>query len=304
MAEYNDRLKMTDNEIVEAIDIQTGNNDKHRNKLIERYNKFINEYKKFQEDEEYSLRTFGEACYSALERAKVLDEKNQTGEYFQSLFYTWYQDFGLGNIHEGKHGLWVTKIERLLEKGHIIMGNIVDGDNDDVGEYFRPPIFSPDDLDKMNNLEVGFGYLKENDLKGLEYIFQTIQEIQFPRMTAEEFETMDEFEWLRIRHKTFERYYDYLNEYDFSALSYWRRALEPEFDYTYWDSRKVTDLEDMWLLTVSVGDIIEAIENALQHEFIALENIKEIYDWLKDYEERKQAVNDFENWLSAKGYAF
>lgn len=58
----------------------------------------------------------------------------------------------------------------------------------------------------MTNLEVGKGYLKKDDLKGLEYIIETVQSVQFPRLTQEEFELREEFEYYRKRHGSYERY--------------------------------------------------------------------------------------------------
>lgn len=285
----------------EALSIQASLNDKKLGEVVERYNDFIERYERFENNSAFSNLTFAEASLCAFDYAVNLDKENETGGFYQNLFRKWIEEFGWGK-ESGEFGLWSGKVRDLLEKGLVLMFNITDENGDEIGEYFRPAIYGTNDLDQMTNLEVGKGYLKKDDLKGLEYIIETVQSVQFPRLTQEEFELREEFEYYRKRHGSYERYQNYVQTYDFTQISWWKNALNKDYDYTYLKTKKITSAEEAYNTSLWIEKILNGIEDDIGSELTALENIIELYKWLEDYKNEEQAKNDFNNWIKVKGY--
>lgn len=286
----------------EALSIQANLNDKKLGEVVERYNDFIEQYEQFENNTAFSNLTFAEASLCAFDYAVKLDKENETGVFYQNLFRKWIEEFAWGEKESSKFGLWSGKVRDLLKKGLVLMFNITDENGEEIGEYFRPAIYGTNDLDQMTNLEVGKGYLKKNDLKGLEYIVETVQSVQFPRLTQEEFELREEFEYYRKRHGSYERYQNYVQTYDFTQISWWKNALNKDYDYTYLKTKKITSAEEAYNTSLWIEKILNGIEDDIGSELTALENIIELYKWLEDYKNKEQAKNDFNNWRKVKGY--
>ena len=265
----------------EALSIQASLNDKKLGEVVERYNDFIERYEQFENNTAFSNLTFAEASLCAFDYAVNLDKENETGGFYQNLFRKWIEEFGWGK-ESGEFGLWSGKVRDLLEKGLVLMFNITDENGDEIGEYFRPAIYGTNDLDQMTNLEVGKGYLKKDDLKGLEYIIETVQSVQFPRLTQEEFELREEFEYYRKRHGSYERYQNYVQTYDFTQISWWKNALNKDYDYTYLKTKKITSAEEAYNTSLWIEKILNGIEDDIGSELTALENIIDLYKWLED----------------------
>ena len=110
----------------EALSIQANLNDKKLGEVVERYNDFIEQYERFENNTALSNLTFAEASLCAFDYAVKLDKENETGGFYQNLFRKWIEEFAWGEKESGKFGLWSGKVRDLLEKGLVLMFNITD----------------------------------------------------------------------------------------------------------------------------------------------------------------------------------